>query len=363
MRYFYFIFILFIVSCSKGEQSGLADCEIYTIDIPDPGDSTHILNLDEYYIDSICSLECPNGKEYFEVTKFMVKNGRTYIMDSRTQHTIYVFDYMGHFLFKAGERGRAKDEYIDGPTDFFVDNNNNIHVFDYVGQKIMVFDEMGKVDKVISTRDHFPYTFGLTNDNRYMYSYLEKLDHGAALAISDEDNKTLKTIIPFKHELRFLPNTMLFSQNGNRLSHLPLMSDSILVYKNSSLEKIVRVDFHGKFLMDEIPEAALNFEPDIKKNKLINYGGVQCIYEYQETDSLQYLRYPYRDKERVWLNDKNKKRIIRATSLFYAKEPLIKHYLYNNQIISLTMPYFENPMESKDTLCKSCAKVYYIRLK
>ena len=111
---------------------------------------------------------------------------------------------MGHFLFKAGERGRAKDEYIDGPTDFFVDNNNNIHVFDYVGQKIMVFDEMGKVDKVISTRDHFPYTFGLTNDNRYMYSYLEKLDHGAALAISDEDNKTLKTIIPFKHELRFL---------------------------------------------------------------------------------------------------------------------------------------------------------------
>ena len=363
MRYYYFIFILFFVSCTKSEQFGLADCEINTIDISAPGDSTHRLTQDEYYIDSICSLECPNVNEYFDATKFIVKNGRTYIMDSQTQHTIYVFNHVGHFLFKAGERGRAKDEYIDGPTDFFVDNRNYIHVFDCTGQKIIVFNDKGNVDKVVSTYEHFPYAFGLTNDNRYMYCYAEEFNHGAALAISDEDNKTQKTIVPFKQVLSSHPSYLLFFQNGNRLAHIPLVSDSVLVYKDGSLEKIVRMNFHGKFVMNEIPEAVLKMELDIQKNKLIKYGGVCCIDEYQETDSLQYFTYSYRGLERMWLNDKNKKRIIRGTSLFYSKYPLYKYYLYNNQIVSLTLPYYESEMEPNAPEKKSCAKVVYIRLK
>ena len=249
MKHFYFILILFLVSCSGG-QTDFADCGIEVIDISNPGDTTHVLTQDEYIIDSICALECPNEKEFFEVSKFMVKNGRTYIMDSRVTHTVYVFDHKGHFLFKAGEKGRAKNEYIQGPTEFFVDNQNNLHVFDYDGQKIIIFNDKGNVDKVISTREHIPHTFGLTNDNRYMYAYNQEAKYGAALTIDDEDNKAQDVLIPLKSEFGF-SGYHQFDSNGNRLSHIPNLSDSILVYKNSSLEKIVRVDFHGKTIIED----------------------------------------------------------------------------------------------------------------
>lgn len=356
--YLIFAFILCMISCSKGEKSMLADGNIEIIDIPNPGDTTHVLTQDEYIIDSICALECPNGNEYFEVTKFMVKNGRTYIMDSKDQHTILVFDHQGHFLFKAGEQGRAKNEYIAGPTDFFVDNNNNLHVFDYDGQKIIVFNDKGNVDEVVSTREHIANSFGLTNDNRYMFAYNQNVI-GAALTISDEDNKVQNTIIPMpeKYDFFYVPTQRLFFSNGNRLSHIPLLSDSILVFKNSSLEKVVRVDFHGEFVMNEIPEAVFDMD---KSNKLDTYKGVRNISKYQETDSLQFIEYSCGAYAHLWLKDKNKKRIINSYTLFLNKSPLGYYYLLDNQIVSLSLPFYEREMNPNE---KSCAKVFYIRLK
>lgn len=362
--YLIFAFILCMISCSKGEKSMLADGNIEIIDIANPGDTTHVLTQDEYIIDSICALECPNEKEFFEVSKFMVKNGRTYIMDSRVTHTVYVFDHKGHFLFKAGEKGRAKNEYIQGPTEFFVDNQNNLHVFDYDGQKIIIFNDKGNVDKVISTREHIPHTFGLTNDNRYMYAYNQEAKYGAALTIDDEDNKAQDVLIPLKSEFGFTGYHQ-FDSNGNRLSHIPNLSDSILVYKNSSLEKIVRVDFHGKTIMNERPD--LIYKPinvsDIENDEFMKYfqtGGVIYLEEYQETDSLQYLTYCYHAQKHKWLNEKNKNRVICGIQLFIHKSPLLYHYLVDNQIVTLTVPFFEKENDPNE---KSCAKVFYIRLK
>lgn len=348
---------MFIVSCSGG-QSDFADCGIEVIDIPNPRDTTHVLTEDEYIIDSICPLEYPKDIGYFDVTKFMVKNGRTYIMDSKDQHTILVFDHQGHFLFKAGEQGRAKNEYIAGPTDFFVDNNNNLHVFDYDGQKIIVFNDKGNVDEVVSTREHIANSFGLTNDNRYMFAYNQNVI-GAALTIDDENNKVQNTIIPMpeKYDFFYEPTQRLFFSNGNRLSHIPLLSDSILVFKNSSLEKVVRVDFHGEFVMNEIPEAVFDMD---KSNKLDTYKGVRNIREYQETDSLQFIEYNCGAYAHLWLKDKNKKRIINSYTLFLNKSPLRYYYLLDNQIVSLSLPFYEREMNSNE---KSCAKVFYIRLK
>lgn len=137
------------VSCSESSWNELGEYKKETIKI-NPRMISGQLKKERYNVDSVCSLSLPEGMELREITKFTVKNNRIYIMDSRLGKTIFVFNNTGRFLFKAGERGRAKNEYIDGPTDFFVDNDDNIHVFDGHAKKIMIFDNTGKVKNVIS---------------------------------------------------------------------------------------------------------------------------------------------------------------------------------------------------------------------
>lgn len=314
-----------LIACSLTDPSGLGEYKSETITVENPEFQTELLSSTQYSIDSICSLSMPENIKNFYMSDFTVKNNKVYLMDERFSNTILAFDSNGKFLYRAGERGRARNEYIEGPTIFFVDNRDYVHVFEYRSQKILVFDNEGKYTRTIRTREVHPWSIGMTGNGRYMYSFLENTC-GAALAVCDDESRIQKTLIPFKQKYVYLPTKICFYQNGNRLSHIPLLSDSIMVFNNDKLEKVVKVDFKGKFIMDNMPEGVIDVE------KPLDFHGIRSIRDYQETDSLIYLRYDYGALIRSMLINKTSKKILTGLSFFDGISPFTDYYLLDNKI-------------------------------
>ena len=329
---FAFSISFWCISCSQSENNNLGNYLSKTIKI-NPDNVTEGLKIGQYCIDSVCSLSFPDGIELHEITKVFVKNNRIYIMDSRLDKTIFVFDNSGNFLFKAGERGRAKNEYIDGPADFFVDNDDNIHVFDNRAKKILIFNKSGKVGKVIDVIQYFPNSFGMMANKSYIYDFnLDKFEKNTVLAKCDENNVIKDKLLSRSDSYTFIPSYQTFFANGNRLSHIPLMADSVLVFNADSLEKVVKVDFGGKFIMKENPSLVIDLH---KPEEISSYKGVRALLSYQETENLVLLNYVYQSRTCFWLYNKDTKKEVSGPFLFEGLSPFTNYFINGNQIISV----------------------------
>ncbi len=319
------------MSCTQTTTVGLGKHESVVIKI-DPSSETKSFGRNEYSVDSVCSLSFPDEMIY-ATSKFVVDNNRIYVLDTNVSHTVYVFDYSGKFLFKLGERGRAKHEYTGEPDDFFVDKMNNIHVFDQSGQKVLSFTKKGQIFRIVVTGEHFPYSFGLTNNNRYAYCRSDKSEDGSkpALMFCNWNDENPQNLIPMGDTYCYLPSKRTFFANDKRLSHIPILSDSVLVFINDSLEKVVHFDFGGRFVTKEKKDVVLSMN---KISALGRYNGVWALLEYQETEDLLYLDYIYSSYGRIWLLDKRTGKTINTISLFEGVYPFSKYYLRGHQIIA-----------------------------
>ena len=145
-----------------------------------------------------------------------------------------MFNLKGQYLYKLGEIGRAKNEYISAPADFFVSQNGDVHVFDSAGQKILIFDKKGNFLKHIDIG--WIHSFGLTSNGKYVCCLdnrdIPNEESDPSLLIYDIKSGCKKNLISSKHFQCFLdPNCRTFSFNDNILSHVPLLSDSIIDFK------------------------------------------------------------------------------------------------------------------------------------
>lgn len=326
--------IFYLLSCSESKDNFFTGHESVNIKI-DLEHDTEPLKLSQYTIDSVCSLTFPDTTKIVAVTRFMVKNKRIYVMDSEISQSVYVFDAQGRYLHKLGERGRAQDEYIGGPTNFFVDDSNNVHVFDQMGQQIKKFNSKGHFCHFFSTRHEFPHSIGLLNNKKYAYCITSTDPQSPQLMTVDMNGLNPEILIPFKKYYLFNPSRITFFSNGNRLSHIPILSDSVLVFKGDSLEKVVRFDFGGKFLPYEEPEIPIT--SDIEKFREIKqYKGVHSLDQYQETDANALLVYIHGLYVKKWLYNKRTHQVIQGGQLFDGVCPFRSvYYLRDNQIIAL----------------------------
>lgn len=328
-----------IISCSQKDTFILGNYESSTVKM-DLGNIGEGLTCESYSIDSVRSLVFPEKIKFYEGYKFVVNKEKIYILDSDVGHTVYVFHKSGKYMYKLGERGRAGNEYIGKPVDFYVDKHENVHVFDRDGQKIIVFDKRGKCSFVLSTIDYFPHSVGLTYNNKYAYCFnnTNKIFKGEnpALIIRGMDDEEPHKMIPLNYTYRFCPFEKTFFANGERLSHIPILSDSVLVFCRDSLQKVVHFDFDGQFITNEMLDNAINKENDMKKSdKIDTYNGVHTLKSYQETDSLVLLEYIYQSRNVYWLYNKTKNSIVHSYMLFDDFSPLSYFYLNENQIVSL----------------------------
>lgn len=326
------LLLCLVTACGKEETYGLGKHRTVVFKI-DPLKITQSLGRNDYRLDSVCTLSFPDSMKY-ETTKILAKGNRIYVLDSRVGHTVYVFDCSGKYLFKLSERGRASYEYVGEPKDFFVDNMGNVHVFDYDGQKVLSFTKKGKIFRVFSTGRLFPHSFGLTDNNRYAFCRNDKdeKEMKPALMLCDWNFENPEMLLPAGNVYRFRPSDRTFFSNEKRLSHIPILSDSVLVFKNDSIEKVVRFDFGMEVASRERLDLVTRLATSQEWNR---YKGVWCLEEYQETDKLIYLEYIYDGKEREWLYNKQTGRIIHCAQLFKGVSAFSNYYLRGNQIIAL----------------------------
>lgn len=334
------LFIGLMMSCVSNSQQDELRMEKYTIN---PEDVVGTMDESQYSIDSVWQLHFPDDLGSIGLnSEVHIVKGRAYVMDSETTNKVYVFDHHGNLIYQVGQRGRARNEFVGHPDDFFVDNMGKMHVLDEIGHKIIVYDEDGKVDRVVDTSDYFFHSFGLTSTGRYMlyfnhgYKKDEKNDDTSPLSLLlfDHEFKKYEELMPLKVEYN-ISCPQSFFQNGERLSHIPCYSDSVYVFRNDTLEKVVFFDFGGKILCKEHPEELIKENSSSFDSK---YRGVNNLWSYQETNSLIYLEYVYQTSGRRWLYNKDKKRVTCGISLFDGLEPYSYYFLKNNQIIAYVDP-------------------------
>lgn len=326
-----------IISCdSSANNQDDSRRERYTIN---PEVYTDGLKISQYSVDSICSLNIPDGIVKMAVDKISVINGTFFILDNIISKKLYIFDYKGNLKTTIGERGHARGEFIGKPDEFFVDSHNKLHVFDKIGHKIIVYNEDGSVDDVVETNDLYPYSFGLTSNDKYiMYfgdGYRDKSNKKEketrfSLLLFDKDYKNKKTMMLTSEKIHCFITSHTFFQDTDRVSFIPPFSDSVIVFKDDAIEKVVQFDFGGKNLIKEQPDA-------LKQNKypfMENYKGVLGITRYQETASLVFLQYMYHDYPYYWLFDKRTGQSVNGLSIFEGISPYTYYHLDGNQIIA-----------------------------
>lgn len=342
------LFVLLQLSCSSSSSPSSNNEEDYNLGNYkselfqiNPKNVTSPLGEEQYSIDSIRSIITPDGIGDFEITKVFVNDEKIYILDSDVAQTILIFNLSGQFLYKLGEIGRAKNEYISGPKDFFVANNGDVHVLDDGGHKILIFDNKGQFLKNVDAG--WTHSFGLTTNEKYLCC-LDNRDlpdekPDPSLFVYDIKSGTKKNLIPSKHfQCYLVPNHRTFFYNDGNLSHVPLLSDSVIVFKNDVPEKVVRFDFEGSFLPKDKPEWVRIPDDDSKPVKatagIARYPGVFAIYDYQETESLILMRYLKLLGKVSWLYDKRTKQIVHSDKLFAGFNVFSECYLRGDQIIA-----------------------------
>lgn len=301
---------------------GLGNYKTETYVIDDLECQSQPLSKDQYSIDRVCSLSYPDGLLKIYPDWFVVKNDRIYTLE---QYKFYVFDLKGKLLYQAGEAvGRNS----------FVDNEGNIHTFHESLQKIFVYNSKGEVSKVLYTEKEFdsPNLMGLTNNGRYMFEFIRNTN-GYALTICDKSNRFQRGLIPFEKEHAWMGISRFF-QNEGRLSHIPQHSDSVLVFRNDTLEKVVRVDFKGQDIMHKNPEA---LEHIGKTDEVHDSTNILGISEYQETESFKYFHYVYKNRIQRRLIKKSTNEILSGSNFFEGFDILFNNsfYLSGNQLIAI----------------------------
>ncbi len=356
-----FISLLFSCNSSTGSQIGVHETERYSIN---PEVNTEGLKNTQYSIDSICSLHMPDNIVDIGIDKVSVTDDRIFILDTHITNKLYLFDNNGNLKATIGERGKAKGEFIGKPNEFFVDSNNKLHVFDKVGHKIIIYDKDGTVDNVIQTSGYYPHSFGLTSNDKYLMYFSvghKNMDNArespSSLLLFDKDCKNYKQLMPSDADLYCSISTQTFFQDNERLSFIPPFSDSVFVFKNDSIEKVVMFDFGEKFLSKELPDV-LQQEDDY--SFMDGYQGVLGLYRYQETESLIYLDYIYNNQGVSWLYNKKNGQTINGANLFEGVNPYSYYTFKENQIIAYvddkTIDYFKplyNEQSFQENLEKS----------
>lgn len=359
-----------LVSCSSSQEDGnnLGNYESVAFNI-DPEDVTTPLEQDQYTIDSVRSLIVPDSLRTFTVDKFFVNDAKIYIMDSHVLYTVLVFDLDGKYLHKLGGRGRAQNEYPYRPEDFFVSKNGDVHVFDMDGSRILVFNNQGEFIKKIATS--WVYSFGLTSTDKYLYCLdnpeIQGEEPNPALLMFDPYSDSKKALVPSKHyTYRYHPRYITFFRNDTRLSHIPILSDSVIVFKDDVVEKVVRFNFESGFLAKDKPELVIYESKESEKNvNYSNYPYVEAIFDYQETDSYILVNYLYQSYLKKWLYNKRNKKIIHGDKLFSGLCVFNDYHLKGNQLIvyvgtenvELLNEYCESEEFDKKEFDKSASQV------
>lgn len=150
-----------LVSCRSAYHDVLANDAIAIGALPMeiPNQSKRAADLELIFLETLPDCLIAN------VEKILYRNRQFYIKD---EASIFVFSENGQYVTKLDKRGNGPDEYVV-LTDFDVDENGNIYVWDVTSQKLLMYDTQLKLVSQESIDKVF-IDFSLLNDRFILIS-------------------------------------------------------------------------------------------------------------------------------------------------------------------------------------------------
>ena len=321
--YFLFLLLLFCSCSNKQNYCGIYIEEgsvVDTIDVNPHDVLVERLDTNQYKISEVIPFVLPEKEKIIDPVMVKRCGGYIYVMskDAKSGNVINVFDNKGVFLCAIGERGHAKNEYIDSPTCFSFDyTNGDIHVYERASNRFLVFDKLGKFKREVKFDGGFPNSACVTESGNYLCSFNERQnDSYDRLALYDKNGKRIKVFLPIgQNESLSFVNTLVFSDKSVCCYYHPFY-DLCTIVKNDKLNNFIKFDFMGEFLSTEIAEEAIadnSIQTAIEK-----HNGVIMIESVEITDTLIHMDYLYKNQLCHFVYDKCKKKCYNNNGSFFA---------------------------------------------
>lgn len=307
--------VILLVSCRRHVKDALyGQCITEELCI-NPHEYTSAIDSMYYTIEDIVPLDLPSSCAAFSSDKLIKKGDRYYIMDARYNRTVFVFDRNGRFLHQLGTKGHARDEYIEGPKNFSVDDKLNVYIYERNSARLFHFDANGRCISVKRFSKCLPDNLVVTEKNEYICAFdSEGNGNGERLVVYDENLEYKTSYMPITGHPR-LGYDNCFYEYKDYVYYRPLLSDSIVVLKKDKLDKILKVDFNGEFISDEIVNKAIT---DIDGYSIIHAAkGVQGISRFEMTDSLIHVEYNYNGDLCHFLMDRKTGKTYNSNGFYY----------------------------------------------
>ena len=115
------IFILSVYACTSiGQWNSLDNIPTESVSI-EWNRQTKLLDTADYAVSRIVPLKLDSTMFIGHADKIEFYDGYIFLMDKEYAKRIFVFDSLGNMSACIGGLGRAKNEYLRGPSDFSID--------------------------------------------------------------------------------------------------------------------------------------------------------------------------------------------------------------------------------------------------
>ena len=180
-----------------------------------------------------------------EIRKVVMSDSDIFIMERNNPKGVYVFDHMGKYLYKIGNRGQEPEEFVD-LSDFSLNEEERVvYLYDLMRTKVLAFSYEGDFIKDIPMNyyaDNFEYQNGL------FYLYQENVVHGDplySLVIKDDKGKTVNKYYPVIEKLS-KTNYCVFRKLDNEILFAEDLRDSIFTIRGDELTPKYFIDYKAK---------------------------------------------------------------------------------------------------------------------
>ena len=349
------ILVFSLCACQPKEQPqsfSYSDYPIDTIEI-DPTIITRALDTTEYIVEACFSLELKDGVQDIIAADVQLYNDRIYIMDERENKTVFVYDDQGHLLYRLGQIGHARNEFIGGPSCFSIERSNgNVHIYERKTARLLVFDKNGTYVKTIHF-DRVPERVCITNSGNYLCSFCPSKFVNDKLALYSNTGEYLKSVMP-SASTEELPQWNCFYTNDKTTYWNPSMSDFVLKFDNDTIQSVYKLDFMGNFIPEEKAKDALgkgNLDP------AFSHIGVQFVEQAQMTDSLIHIVYANNKERFHYLQIRSKNKAFNNSgSYFRGRWPGDNYWISDDRMICVISD--ENIRQINNFADKTNTKIY-----
>lgn len=287
---FLFSAISVCISCTKEPLSNISS-EYKTEELPILKDGTiNELDTNEYTIKVEACLSMPDSSAILSCCRMKYDEGHYYLQTEGKNQTIWVFDSVGNFVSKLGERGRSRNEYQTDITDWFhVNNSDEVIVYEKNSRKVHVFSLDGSQSESFLL-ESFPNAIGVLERGKLFCSFYQKeAKEGLQLAILTENEDIVSRLIFLGQDMEYFASDNSFYKVKDELFHVPNFADSAIVFKSDTVERVVKFRFEDNFITKEIKEKA--FHDDLESYR--KFTGIKSIVTYYETSRYRVLRFVY----------------------------------------------------------------------